>query len=435
MTGSIAAAAETTASHEESSSESLLLPLSSLSLEELQDKLSRLQKRRQVIQETRQQQLELLERSQNHCHDLTHQYELAQADHRAWKTRYHQAQVTLEESLTWNVFNDAFFIWHQGPFATINGVRLGAEAQVSSSSSLLQQQQHAAGKSTSSSEEQQSSSSSSTVLGVMAATVSLPGRYLGFSSSSSSDPASANNTNGTSIPTTTTTTTTTTSTSSSTSASSNNNPSANLPDHNNSSTTTSSSIPASVTTTTTTTTTIRVPWTEINSALGQIVLLLRVLEQTPHANIKFPNHALVPQGSTSKIGIRQPHTALTGSLLSRRHGNSSDGVVVPPVVALYHLYSDDSFQLFGKRNFNLALRALTECLASAGAAIQARDKTIVMPFVIHVTHDNPTAPCTIGGLPVQYGGTDAMITWTRVMKYLLTNVKWCVAFAAKHVDQ
>ncbi|CAB9499988.1 Beclin-1 [Seminavis robusta] len=366
--------AETTATQDSSSDTS-----------QLREKLARLQQRRRLVQETRRQQWTLLERAEHHRHGLEHQLELAQAEEEAWKTRRGQAQELLEESHKWNVLNDAFFIWHQGPFATINGVRLGAEAHVSSSSvaAMRAAQQHAA--------QEEPTSSGSSVLGVMAATVSLPGRVLGFTTSSAETIATANGNNH--------------------------------EHHNNNHTV---SIPPAVTSITT----IRVPWTEINSALGQIVLLLKILEQTQHAGIQFTGMALVPQGSTSKIGIRQPHTALTGNLISRRSGEV-------PIIALYHLYSDDSFQLFGKRNFNLALRALTECLAMAGTAIQARDRTIVMPFAMDVTHDNPSAPCTIGGLPVQYGTSGATdgVTWTRVMKYLLTNVKWCVAYAAKHVDQ
>ena len=40
----------------------------------------------------------------------------------------------------------------------------------------------------------------------------------------------------------------------------------------------------------------------------------------------------------------------------------------------------------------------------------------------------------IGGLSVAYGTADP-VEWTRAMKYLLTNVKWLVAYTAKHVDR
>jgi Apg6 BARA domain len=341
----------------------------------LKTKLALLKKRRRLVEASRQEHQDLYQRLEEKCHELQHQQELAIHEYRGWKLRHQQANTMLEQSQRWNALNDGFFIWHQGPFATINGVRLGAEAIVSSHTVPAHKTDEAATP---------TKTTTTTALGsVMGAAVSLPGRYLGFTSTS-------------------TTTTTTEPTPSSPS--------------NHISITTNSSDPSS------TPTTIRVPWTEINSALGQIVLFLKILESTPHGGISFPHHVLVPQGSTSKIGLRQPN-AITGN----RGGEV-------PIVALYHLYSDDSFQLFGKRNFNLALRALTECLATAATGIQARDRTLVLPYAMQVEHDNPSAPCTIGGLPVQYPQQEG-VPWTRAMKYLLTNVKWCVAYAAKHVDR
>ena len=365
-------------------------------LQELRTKLAALQHRRHLLQTTRREQEELYARLQDHHHNLQHHQHLLEQQVVEWTVRHRTAAKLLKQCPQWNALGDAFFIWHQGPFATINGIRLGAEAVVTVRNTATTT------TTTSSSHEEASSSTggvATAALGVMAATVSLPGRYLGFSSSHSAAeqpvPESANNNN-------------------------NNNSTTNIPP----------SMPS------TTTMTVRVPWTEINSALGQIVLLLHHLEQQPHSGITFPRHTLIPQGSTSKIGLRQPN-AITGW----RSGEI-------PIVAMYHLYSDDSFALFGKRNFNLALRALVECCAICANAMYARDRTMVMPFKMQVEHDNPSALCTIGGLSVQYnmagggggggGGDDnhpGLLAWTRVMKYLLTNVKWCVGFAAKHVDQ
>jgi len=93
-------------------------------------------------------------------------------------------------------------------------------------------------------------------------------------------------------------------------------------------------------------------------------------------------------GSCSKIGIRR--------------GES---------VSLYNLYSDDSFQFFGKRNFNKALNCMVECVADAAEAIQQRDRTIAVPHAIDKKRD----VITVGGIPVAYG-TDG-VEWTRAMKY------------------
>jgi len=411
---------------------------SSMSLDELRAKLKRLQRQRQTLQETtRQEHLTIQTRLLERVHSLEHDHKVLQEEARAWKIRRHVATKCLhEESQTWNAMNDAFCIWHQGPFATMNGVRLGSEAAIIQQVAVPTTNNNVnkvggtgtAGNNTNNTAAADSSSTSS-MFGAMAATVSLPGRYLGFSSST--DPNSTHHDHNNNHSDNSAAATTATHSSSSSSAAS---------------------------TMMTTTTSIRVPWTEINSALGQIVLLLKLLEQSPHAGIHFPHHVLIPQGSTSKIGLRQPNAitgwGIVGKSNSADGTGSSGGASEIPIVALYHLYSDDSFSLFGKRNFNLALRALVECVALAAKAIHARDRTIVMPFPMQVEHDNPSAPCTIGGLPVQYGAPSTTttttttttvvdggdnhspgVTWTRAMKYLLTNVKWCVAYTAKHVDR
>jgi beclin len=148
-------------------------------------------------------------------------------------------------------------------------------------------------------------------------------------------------------------------------------------------------------------TVLRVPWMEINAALGHVVLLLSTLESRPFANIVL-RHQLLPMGSTSKIGIRK--------------GLKS--------VSLYNLFhSDDiSFQFFGKRNFNIALSCLIECVQDAVEAIQSRDRSIAVPHIIERQRD----VMTIGGLPVSYG-TDGGV-WTRAMKYLLTDLKHLLSY-------
>jgi hypothetical protein len=149
-------------------------------------------------------------------------------------------------------------------------------------------------------------------------------------------------------------------------------------------------------------TTVKVPWSEINSALGLLALLLSSLERKPHAGVRY-RHEVVCSGSTSKIGLR-------------RDGGST---------AYYNLYSDDSFQFFGRRHFNTALQCLVQCVVDASDAIQRRDPTIHLPHPI----DRTPREFTIGGLPVAYG-TDGGVEWTRAMKYLLTNVKHLSAYRA-----
>ena len=159
------------------------------------------------------------------------------------------------------------------------------------------------------------------------------------------------------------------------------------------------------------TTTVKVPWSEINSALGLLALLLSCLEQKPHTGIRY-KHEIVCCGSTSKIGLG-----------ARRDDNSRVGVT--SAISYYNLYSDDSFQFFGRRNFNTALQCLVQCVADAADAIQRRDPTIHLPHPIDRSNNREV---TVGGLQVAYAADG--VEWTRAMKYLLTDVKHLTAYRA-----
>ena len=167
----------------------------------------------------------------------------------------------------------------------------------------------------------------------------------------------------------------------------------------------------------------KIPWREINAALGQVVLLLSMLERSLGVNDKpVFRHELQCQGSTSKIGLRKA----TGT------------------TAFYNLYYiEEAFHFFAKRNFNTAVTMLLECVQDAATAVQMHDPTIVVPYKI----DKRTG--TIAGLSVVFfasaaaaantsGGSTSTehsqqqhaAEWTRAMKYLLTNIKHVMVFRA-----
>lgn len=274
---------------------------------------------------TLQDQLQTLLQSAHHSQ------EEALEDFRSTLARRKSLTETSNLARESKALYDAFHIGYQGPFATINGLRLGAEAIVEDHN-----QQH----------RDESSGSGSSL---------LASRVSGMNGS-----------------------------------------------HND------AANPGS--------TTIKVPWSEINSALGLLALLLSSLEQKPHIGIRY-KHEIVCCGSTSKIGI------------GRREGTGSGGVASSVTSSsssyYYNLYSDDSFQFFGRRNFNTALQCLVQCVADAAEAIQRRDPTIHLPHPIDKTTNREV---TVGGLPVAYGADG--VEWTRAMKYLLTNVKHLTAYRA-----
>ena len=142
----------------------------------------------------------------------------------------------------------------------------------------------------------------------------------------------------------------------------------------------------------------RVPWNEVNAALGHMCLLLKVLQETSNTsgnrnivNNNYSNntepsspstlltftHELYPMGSTSKIGIRffNPKTVKTQKAVQ---------AVQPAIYNLYYEESTGLTSLFRNdvKNFNFALQAFCQCVAEMAAYMYQTDKTISMPHDI-----------------------------------------------------
>jgi hypothetical protein len=422
---------------------------------------------------------------------------------------------------SWHVLGDVFLIWHRGPFATINGFRLGRCAITT----VGRADKYATTATTAEANANASTSRSST-FAIMAV---------------------GNTTTNTSTTTDTATTTTT-----------------------NSSTVTTPTIlieqPKK----------IIVPWNEINSALGQVVFLLYTLQYnttTPNSRrrIKFTCHVLQPCGGTSKIGVlknkqqqqqqqtgsssnnynneRRRITALaaynTNSSNSNNNSNNSmlgnnttistlsssssssnnnntsipsprlslvyelasnnDGIILPNnatvggAVTWYNLYHYEengsllSMGYYARRNFNVALESLLYCIIEACSCAMEVDVQFTIPYDMSCNglsitgcagggsssnNSRPTMVMTmstrigsktsnvathkasninnsnnaavsnnsggkgggtggggggpmVNGLSLSYDPTNGE-QWTMVCKYLLTNVKWLITYAAKH---
>jgi hypothetical protein len=235
---------------------------------------------------------------------------------------------------------------------------------------------------------------------------------------------------------------------------------------------------------------VMVPWNEINSALGQLLFLLYTLQNAPHSGINFRNHILQPCGSASKIGVikklvvastgppkmeRRRITALAAYYkagttdaapnsisqpLSQLLSNESHpSFLVPNVVTWYNLHHYEengsllSMGYYARRNFNTALEGLLYCLVEACLVVEKRDMALTAPHIMRIDglvvgkdgHGNKgivgnngiggnNGLATLGGLPLAYDPA-AGEQWTLVCKYLITNLKWLIAYAAKHIDR
>ena len=371
---------------------------------ELRNKLDHLKRRRRKIQQSTtteclpQKEL-LLRRLNAKRRDRT---EIIEEYLSAWKGRDFLG-IFLESSKRWNVLNDCFPIWIDGKsaFATICGCRLGAEAAPLPNDLLIvaSKEQKNTGKWVIAGNHKQQNGSASpqkrSILGLF-----------------------GNNNNA-----------------------------------NNDLVTSSEKISEP----------IKVPWVEINAALGHACLLLKVLQESSgkksSKGMRF-THELHPMGATSKIGIRFAPTGVLAATAGILNGTSSE-LDTPPVV--YNLFFEEqsglSFFKKNDRNFHWALQAFLQCIAEAAA--QQADKTIAIPHPIQHKKDgidNRTnvlngGEWTIGGLSICYPSQQqqqqqngdkmprandtrqAMMEWTRACRYLLTDLKWLVAYAAKHVDR
>lgn len=142
----------------------------------------------------------------------------------------------------------------------------------------------------------------------------------------------------------------------------------------------------------------QVGWPEINAGLGQAAIALSMVASA--LGIRFSRYILLPVGSFSKITRKE------------------DGRL------LYNFYSDESFSIFPRRNFNSALKAYVQCLGEAGVFVAQWDPTLQIP---HPIDDNTGS---VGGVSVALGSN--LEDWTKAMKYMLTDLKWLLTWVAKY---
>ncbi len=138
---------------------------------------------------------------------------------------------------------------------------------------------------------------------------------------------------------------------------------------------------------------------EINAALGQAALVITIIAEA--AYVEFKNYQIIPMGSFPKVAK------------------------VDDKKTLYPLFIDQSsFSFFPKRNFNMALTGFMCCVHELGEFVAAYDPTMAIPYKINVNESK------IGDVSFVYGVDDEI--WTRSLKFMLSNIKWIVAWYTKH---
>jgi Apg6 BARA domain len=321
----------------------------------LQEEIGRIRQRRRNLRQLRLRQESLLEALHLERNASLLRQEHAILDCVSAMRRKADVDAQLQHSQAWHALSDCFPISTMGAYGTINGLRLGSEAPVLETGKV------------------DSKVSADVAAAAGSASSSPSAQYPPSSDHRESGP---------------------------------------LPPYQSAASSTASSSPSSSSASS------RVPWSEVNAAFGQVALLLVVMKERPHSGIAL-RHEIQPMGSTSKIVAGRG-----GSSNNATGGIGLKGAVAGAAAVggrgwTYSLHSDDSFQFFGKRNFNSALTSLLECVVDAATCIQDRDRTISLPYEMVPTQ------ATIGGLSFLYSPTPE---WTRACKYLLTNLKHLMTY-------
>ncbi|KAG0373908.1 autophagy protein 6 [Mortierella sp. AD032] len=144
-----------------------------------------------------------------------------------------------------------------------------------------------------------------------------------------------------------------------------------------------------------------VDWAEINAAWGQTLLLLHTIASK--LNFEFKTYRLVPLGSFSRI--------------DKVEGDR----------ASYELYGSGEYaigRVFLNRRFDNAMVAFLNCLQQLGDYAEqqgGQGHRLELPYKI--------VKDRIGDASIKLHFSQGE-TWTRALKYMLTNTKWILAYAS-----
>ncbi|KAI1321211.1 autophagy protein 6 [Mortierella claussenii] len=143
-----------------------------------------------------------------------------------------------------------------------------------------------------------------------------------------------------------------------------------------------------------------VDWPEINAAWGQTLLMLHTIANK--LNFTFKTYRLIPLGSFSRI--------------DKVEGDR----------ASYELYGSGEFaigRVFLNRRFDNAMVAFLNCLQQLGDYAEQQGPKLELPYKINKDHIGDAS------IKLQFSQGE---TWTRALKYTLTNTKWILAYASSN---
>nr|CAD7460779.1 unnamed protein product [Timema tahoe] len=143
-----------------------------------------------------------------------------------------------------------------------------------------------------------------------------------------------------------------------------------------------------------------VDWSEINAAWGQTALLLTALARK--MNLTFQRFRLVPYGNHSYIEVLAEHRALP-------------------------LYGSGGFRFLWDTKFDAAMVAFLDCLQQFKEEVEKGDSGFCLPYKMERGKIEDSATGNSYSIKIQFNSEEQ---WTKALKFLLTNLKWGLAWVS-----
>jgi len=143
---------------------------------------------------------------------------------------------------------------------------------------------------------------------------------------------------------------------------------------------------------------IPVDWNELNTAWGQTVLLLHSLVK--RIKLQLQRFQLVPYGNYSYVKVL------------------ADDKDLP-------LYGSGGFRLIWDTKFDAGMAAFLDCLQQFKEEVERGDSGFCLPYEMEKGKIRDPATGNTFSVKMQFNSEEQ---WTKAMKYMLTNLKWGLAW-------
>ncbi|XP_058792232.1 beclin-1-like protein [Phymastichus coffea] len=143
-----------------------------------------------------------------------------------------------------------------------------------------------------------------------------------------------------------------------------------------------------------------VDWSEINAAWGQTALLLTALARK--MDLTFQRYKLVPFGNHSYIEVLNQNKELP-------------------------LYGSGGFKFLWDTKFDAAMVAFLDCLQQFKEEVEKGDSGFCLPYRVDRGKIEDTGTGNSYSIKIQFNSEEQ---WTKALKFLLTNLKWGLAWVS-----